>query len=301
MLFDIIIPTYNNLAELKACLAGLAQQSCRSFRVIVCIDGSTDGTKEYLSSTSHPFEIIVAEHADRQNHGRNPTRNLALPHLASRYLLLLDSDAVPEPQLLEAHQRRLDAAGGVSIGIIYYSNVNTNPWARYIETRGRYVLPPLSTIGYEFFNSGNAAFESRFFIELGGQDASMTHYGAGDVEFAIRLYDRHHPVFFNTTDAVATSVMNKELNHAIDQMVEFGKYNLAYIYKKHPAHRRHYATLQMKRHPLLFGLIGNNIVRCVAKAMAGIVPGKLQLILIRYLVVTAVFKGFRQSDVFEGP
>jgi glycosyltransferase involved in cell wall biosynthesis len=292
MTFDIIIPTYNNLPELKACLDGLALQTCRDFKAIVCIDGSTDGTAQFLASRTYPFALVVAEHADRHNHGRNATRNLALSHLEAPYLLLLDSDAVAHPDLLDAHLRYLTKEEGVSVGRIDYTNTKENVWARYISTRGRYVLPPLSRIGYHLFNSGNAAFRTRYFKELDGQDAAMNHYGGGDTEFAIRLFDRYHPPFFNNTDAVASSAMNKDLNGALDQMVEMGRYNLKYLYQKHPAHRNLYAMSLMKKYNVLFSIAGFGIARNTVRNMVPHAPAWLQAAMVRYLVMAAVYQGF---------
>jgi glycosyltransferase involved in cell wall biosynthesis len=292
MSFDIILPTYNNLYELKSCLDGLAHQTYTSFKAIICIDGSSDGTAEYLSEARYPFRFIVADHTDRRNHGRNATRNLALPYLESDYLLLLDSDAVPAPDLIESHLAPLAKQECVSVGTINYTNTDTNIWARYIATRGRYRLQPGKQILYHRFNSGNAAFPTRYFKELGGQDPAMTHYGGGDTEFAIRLFDRYHLPFFNNMDAAASSLMNKELTTALEQMVELGRYNLRYIYNKHPAHRNLYGMSSMKRYPVLFAIAGSKLLMRFASSMVHHVPARLQIAFVRYLVIANVYQGF---------
>jgi glycosyltransferase involved in cell wall biosynthesis len=290
---DIIIPTYNNLDELKTCINGLAQQTETSFRAIFCIDGSTDGTAEYLAAYPCPFEVTVAEHPDRRNHGRNATRNLALPYCAAAYLLLLDSDAIPAPTLVEAHLNLLKKSGDcVSVWSFNYTNTRGNIWARYLMTRGRNRLPAGAEIGFQQFNSGNAAFKASYFTELGGQDAAMTHYGGGDIEFAIRLHDRYGLRFFNTTDAAASSVMKRGLGEGLATMAEFGRYNLRYLYEKHPAHRNLYAMSAMKKYPFLFALAGCGPFIHIANKLIPVCGAALQTALVRYLAVTAVYKGF---------
>jgi glycosyltransferase involved in cell wall biosynthesis len=98
----VIIPTYNNLPELRQCLKALSQQTYTDFVAYVCVDGSTDGTLEYLSS--QPYEFVkVLTHPDGRNHGRNAARNLALPYLHQhRWVAFLDSDSIPLPNWLEA-------------------------------------------------------------------------------------------------------------------------------------------------------------------------------------------------------
>lgn len=292
MSVDIIIPTFNNLNELKSCLGGLAHQTYGSFKAIICVDGSSDGTIEYLSGARYPFQYNVVEHPDRRNHGRNPTRNLALPYLSAEYLLLLDSDAVPAPDLIEMHLGCLTGHDGISVGLMNYTNCKENIWARYAMTRRKYRLPPGIRIGYYLFNSGNAAFKTRYFIELDGQDPAMVHYGGGDTEFAIRLFDRYDVPFFNTTNAMAFSVMNKDLAGALEQMKEFGRYNLRYLYDKHPAHRHLYGMTIMKKYPLFFTIAGSKPFVLFADTMVRSVPEPLQIAFIRYLVIVNIFQGF---------
>ena len=42
--FSIIIPTYNRREKLQRCLDALVHQTYKNFEVIICDDGSTDGT-----------------------------------------------------------------------------------------------------------------------------------------------------------------------------------------------------------------------------------------------------------------
>ena len=101
--FDIIIPTYNNLSELKECLNGFSGQIFKDFRIIVCIDGSNDGTNEYLESTQFEFELIKLNHPNNAHKGRDETRNLSLNHIKAQYIILFDSDIVPDNILIQKH------------------------------------------------------------------------------------------------------------------------------------------------------------------------------------------------------
>ena len=128
-LFDIIIPTYNNRDELLACMNGFEQQTMKDFRLLICIDGSTDDTIEsieHLCSLS-TLQIEILQHHDRVNHGRNATRNLALPHIKAEYLAFLDSDAIPAPDFLEQHLTILRKGFCISAGDLIYTNADTKP------------------------------------------------------------------------------------------------------------------------------------------------------------------------------
>ena len=53
----IVFPVHNRLDETKLFLKSLAQQSVCNYKLVICDDGSTDDTYEYLV-TKHP-EVVV--------------------------------------------------------------------------------------------------------------------------------------------------------------------------------------------------------------------------------------------------
>jgi len=235
-LFDIIIPTYNNRDELLACIRGFEQQTIKDFRLLICIDGSTDDTIEsieqlYLHSTLH---IEILQHHDRANHGRNATRNLALPHIKAEYLAFLDSDAIPAHDFLEQHLSILRNGFCISAGDLIYTNADTNAWANYLHTRGKKRFESGQEVPFQYITTGNLALPSKIFIELGGQDENMKLYGGGDTEFAYRLHMQFPLPIRYAKQAIAYSIMQKSLPFALNQMQQFGAVNLRYIRKKHP-------------------------------------------------------------------
>lgn len=46
--FSVCLPTYNGATYLNSCLESLRTQTYRDFELIICDDGSTDGTLEIL-------------------------------------------------------------------------------------------------------------------------------------------------------------------------------------------------------------------------------------------------------------
>ena len=116
----------NNLEELKNCLQGFVSQSFRDFRVFICIDGSNDGTSEYLKDTKFNFNLELLTHPGNAHRGRNKTRNLALNKISSKYVLLFDSDIVPEGDLLKKHFDLLEKKDCISTGDILYENSKEN-------------------------------------------------------------------------------------------------------------------------------------------------------------------------------
>ncbi len=96
MRLSVVLITFNEAANLRACLASVAFAD----EWIVVDGGSTDGTQEIARAMG----ATVVEHADWPGFGRQKNRALALAHGA--WVLSLDADERVSPALaLEIEQR----------------------------------------------------------------------------------------------------------------------------------------------------------------------------------------------------
>ncbi len=298
MVFDCIIPTYNNLSELQKCLQGLAKQSHKLFRAIVCIDGSTDGTREWLQEQHFPFELVVCEHSDKQNHGRNATRNLAIAHLRSEFLCFLDSDLVPDVHMLQEHALLLTARDVVSVGNVLYDTARTNTWSAYAQTRGKNKYKHGDSIPYFYLATGNCAHRGAVFVELGGQDPLIARYGGGDTEYALRLHQRFAlPVLFNEA-SVARGSMLKSLDEALQQLEDFGRTNLHYLHHKHPAEDRIFSLHRMIGRGFsdrVFQLLLRMPLAGLMQWIAEHAPSSIASKVLNYCVLARMYRGWLQG------
>ncbi|MCX7929196.1 MAG: glycosyltransferase [Chlorobi bacterium] len=297
--FDVIVPTYDNPDELAACLDGLAQQTFRNFRVLLCIDGESPGVRRLVERTSFPFDVVVLSHPALAHRGRNATRNLALTAIRSPLLAMLDSDVVPSPRWLDEHYALLRQDCCISLGDIRYTNTQDNVWARYIQTRGKNKYHHRDRVPYYYFTTGNVALASKYFVQVGGQDEHMRSYGGGDTELAIRLQKAFTlPVIFNA-QAVGWSHMNKTLVQALEQLQQFGGENLPYIVGKHPEVREifgvEYLRGQRIRDRLLRMLarspMPDVLLRCVPNPIAPV-----ERAIIHFAVFSAIARGWMYRD-----
>jgi cellulose synthase/poly-beta-1,6-N-acetylglucosamine synthase-like glycosyltransferase len=229
---DVIVPTYNNLVELQRCLESVDPTDPLG-RVLVCVDGSTDGTLEHLGRATYEFELVTLQHPDGMNHGRAATRNLALLHLRAPFVLLLDSDMRFAPGALEKHLSVLRARRCVSVGAVRYENAGQSLWARYLMTRGTNKRLPGSDARPLDFVTANSAMRTEDLLAVGGFDETLSGYGGEDTELALRLHQRGITFVFNS-DAVATSVETKSVDAALDELRRYGATNLRTTRARHP-------------------------------------------------------------------
>lgn len=294
--FDIIIPTYNNLTELKQCLASLGEMPHGDFKVWLCVDGSTDGTQDWFKSQSFPFPIRILEHADLKNHGRAATRNLALPFLEAPYSLFLDSDMVCRRELLQAHASVLDQGNTISIGTVSYQNTQGNLWVRYTSERGVAKFEGGAVVPFHYFITPNTAVPTHWLKEVEGFDTQISRYGGEDMELGYRLHLHAHPRFIFNNKAVAVTTQPKMLKDALPQLQEYGATGLRYITRKWPELSNIYWVNKCNsQHPTdrMFEWLTLPTFQKMAWWSLNWMPYGIQKILINYLVIAHIHTGYR--------
>jgi glycosyltransferase involved in cell wall biosynthesis len=299
---DVIVPTFQNLDELRECLAALDQQSSVELRVLVCVDGSTDGTLEWLSSAAFGFELIVLTHPDGRNHGRAQARNLALPHLRNEWLLLLDSDMRLEPGAAARHCALLSERDCVSVGAIEYRRTEGNLWARYLNTRGRNRYRDGATLSFNQFVTANSALSSTDFVRLGGFDWDLETYAGEDTEFAYRLATKGGRPFVYNSAALAWTVEDKTVEQAMAQFRAYGRTNLRTIHRKHPAMPHVFMTDRLgslRLRDRMFRAVLNPSTDALARILLRWGPFAIQRRVLNYQVIRAVTSGWCEAERTE--
>jgi glycosyltransferase involved in cell wall biosynthesis len=88
----ILMPVYNELQTLEEAVADAlgAELPVDERQLVIVDDGSTDGTRELLSSTNWPDNVTVVYH-DR-NQGKGAALRTGLGHAAGDWAAILDAD-----------------------------------------------------------------------------------------------------------------------------------------------------------------------------------------------------------------
>jgi glycosyltransferase involved in cell wall biosynthesis len=93
---SIIIPTFNSAQYLPETLGSILAQSYSRYEIILVDDGSTDNTRDIVSSYEHEVRYV------RQDNSGGPARprNVAIAQARGRYICIFDSDDLMMPEKL---------------------------------------------------------------------------------------------------------------------------------------------------------------------------------------------------------
>jgi len=117
----LVIPVFNRLEYTQSCLKILKEQESSSFFqkneifVILVNDGSTDETKEWVS-TNYPKVIILEGSGDLWYSGSlNMGFRYGMDELACDFLMIWENDIFPEPGYFDNLQRILEEWDGNTV------------------------------------------------------------------------------------------------------------------------------------------------------------------------------------------
>ncbi|WP_426520626.1 glycosyltransferase family 2 protein [Diaminobutyricibacter sp. McL0618] len=265
---SVVIPTFNKLSRLRLTLESYALQNFNGFEVVVCDDGSTDGTAEFLSSVDLPYALKVVRGA---HHGAGAARNRAVTASDGDILIFNDDDMVPAPGFIDAHVAACTSADVLGRGarwsvpideVNQFLNVEFNrdlyarlwqsarltsaeDWA--IDSLARDLKYP-----YRFLQActSNLAVRRRSFDTVGGfNEAFGTGWGAEDTEFGYRAQELGIGIH------LAEAALNIHLEHSTDSGKKFekGLQNFRRFLALYPDRREVRALLSYVEHAVASG------------------------------------------------
>lgn len=113
-MYSIIIPIYNRPQELQELLECLAVQTVKNFEVLVVEDGSSLTCQHVVAAFEARLNI---RYFFKPNEGQGFARNYGMVHAQGDFFIILDSDALLEPNYLAEvdqaiQKQQLDMYGG---------------------------------------------------------------------------------------------------------------------------------------------------------------------------------------------
>ena len=178
---SILFTCFNHIKYLPAAYQSILDKTFTDWEIIAIDDGSTDGTREWLSAREEKIARIFNE----KNLGTYASLNVALKAAKGEFIAVFNDDDLWAPTKLERQVAMLD--GNPSIGLVHTDGT-------FIDGEGK-EFPRFETgdvsIALVYQNkiiASAALARKRCFDELGGFNEN--YFGSGDWEMWIRIAER---------------------------------------------------------------------------------------------------------------
>jgi GT2 family glycosyltransferase len=207
-------------------ITALEQQAYPSdaYEVIVVSDGSTDGTHAYLEGLRSTMQLRWFPQANR---GPAAARNAGIQKAGGEFIVFIDDDVVPEPQLLAEHARSHHEARQdvVVLGpLLTPEGFEMAPWVRWeqdmLMKQYRALLRGDWPATARQFYTGNASLRRSHILAAGGFDEGFRR--AEDVELAYRLANKGLDFVFNM-QAVGMHFAERSFRAWVDMAYTYGR------------------------------------------------------------------------------
>jgi glycosyltransferase involved in cell wall biosynthesis len=136
---SVVIATYMRAPLVGRCLESLIAQTFKDFEVLVCDDGSTDGTAAVVER--YKGALNLSYHWGENFGGPARPRNSGLRLARGEFVAFLDVDDWWAARKLEQSVLALDAGADIVYHDLYIARSSRNAW-RLRRSRTRPLLPP---------------------------------------------------------------------------------------------------------------------------------------------------------------
>ncbi len=213
-LVSVVVPTYNGEAFVRETLDSILAQRYAPCEVLVCDDGSNDGTLAILESYGERIRVLHQQHR-----GVAAARNRAASEARGEFLAFLDHDDVWEPHLLSTLVPILVARG--EVGLVYADawvidaagavRGRRGSFLRYAEGR---IFADL--LGGNFIPVETTLLRTALFHAVGGCDEGLRYLE--DYELCLRIA-RQTEVAFHAGPLARYRVHARNLSHDLEPML----------------------------------------------------------------------------------
>jgi glycosyltransferase involved in cell wall biosynthesis len=254
MKISVVIPTYNRREVLAQVLPTVFDQDIPSDQreVVVVVDGSTDGTAEYLRTVCAPCRFTVVE---QPNRGPASARNTGVRASSGNLVLFLDDDIRCAPTLLAKHAAahvgidRQVVFGPVLIAPDSPSNSATDRARRgYEEYWERLACEGGPASKYDVYLCPNTSLRRALFLEMGGYDEAF-RWAHEDAEIALRLWDAGIRFRFDRSASVYEYYDKTPAKLIYVDAPRLGRSEVL-LCRRHPDFRAHSALGRLNRHAM---------------------------------------------------
>ena len=108
---SVVMPVYNTAKYVQSAIVSVLVQSFEDFELLIVDDAGTDNSIALCREFTDPRVRIISQ----ENRGLAGARNTGIRNARGKYIALLDSDDLWEPEKLERHVAHLNASPKVGV------------------------------------------------------------------------------------------------------------------------------------------------------------------------------------------
>jgi glycosyltransferase involved in cell wall biosynthesis len=189
--FTVIMPLYNHAPYVGAAIGSVLAQSFGDFELIVCNDGSTDGSIDVVRGFADPRLRLI----DKPNGGTVSALNACLFHSQGTYICWLSSDDLFAPDKLLTHERHHAANPDSTLSVAPFGYLRESEWIPATQVR---VAPRARLLQFVYGNyiNGLSICVNRALYTLYGLFDQRYRY-AHDVERWFSFFRYQEPAFID--------------------------------------------------------------------------------------------------------
>lgn len=199
----IVIPTYNRAAILaKSLQKYLAVQHIAKATMLIIDNNSSDNTAQVVRDFTASSNLKVQYFFEKEQ-GLSYAKNRAIEICEQSYMLFLDDDCYPQPDILEACATHVESSRTAVVGKIKRWAEMVPAWnldAFFIDNHPSEVLVQLDSARY--FKGGIVLLSRNVIENMGafntslGMNGTETAYGE-DTDLALRLLASKQKIFYD--------------------------------------------------------------------------------------------------------
>ncbi len=213
-LVSVIVPTYDGEAFVRETIDSVLAQDYAPLEVIVCDDGSRDGTLAILESYGSKIKLVR-----QKNQGVAAARNRAAEDAGGEWITFLDHDDVWEKNLLTELVPLVtkDASTAVAYAdawVIDASGEKRGRRGTFLHYAEGDVFEPL--LHGNFMPVETTLMKTSLFRAIGGCDVSLRYLE--DYELCLRLAKQTH-IAFHREPLARYRIHERNLSHELEPML----------------------------------------------------------------------------------
>ena len=251
-----VVVTFNRLDELKVCVAALKSQSYGSLNILVVNNGSTDGTKEWLTQQS---DVIVINQENLGGAGGFYTGMKYMYYNVYEWLVMMDDDGIPDKNeiknLIQSYDKVVSAVGKEVILNALVADKDDKDYTAFLWARGSRRTTKITELQKEqFFNDihpFNGTLVKRSVIEKIGMIkkemfiwGDEKEYMARAIHNGIGLYTvpaaiHYHPKEKGRKGNIIPLISNYQILVKPEKMSHYYYRNEGFVYNTYPEKKKH--------------------------------------------------------------